>query len=138
MEKLIAILFLVVLAAVVGKNLLSGNPVLPLRVLSGEIQNPHPAASPLHAQQQVFVDRFNADPELRARFAGTFSSKGLYAELSGAKQLTFGQRIAAVFANPVGSSDRDACWAINTIALTSAQRSPDHAGQTARLIRGGQ
>lgn len=238
MKKLIGILFLVVLAAVVGKNLLSGKPILPLRVLSGEVQNPYPAGSALHAQQQVFVDRFNADPELRARFAGTFTSKGLYAELTralqrGARSLDsgqlmsltkamaaviprlpqhscaklvrprddfdealgadfraalerlpahhhrnfwefylqalkaeiqqlpekpidqaarerallelgsrypgqFGQRIAGVFDDPVGASDEDACWAINTLTHTSTQLSPDHAEQIARLLWGGQ
>ena len=238
MKKLIAILFLVVLAAVVGKNLLSGDSVLPLKVFSGEIKNPYPAGSALHAQQQVFVDRFNADPDLRARFAGTFTSKGLYAELTralqrGARSLDsgqlmtmtkamaaviprlpqhscaklirpkddfdpalaadfrdalerlppqhhrnfwefylqalkaeiqqlpekpidlaarerallelgsrypgqFGERLVAVSANPVGASDEDACWAINTLTHTSTQLSPDHAEQMARLLWGGE
>jgi hypothetical protein len=223
---------------VVGKNLLSGNGVLPLQSLSGQLQNPYPPGSALYAQQQVFVDRFNADPELRARFAGTFSSKGLYAELTRAlqrgarsldsKQLLsltkamaaviprlpqhscaklirprddfdpelgadfraalerlpphhhrnfwefylqalkaeiqqlpeipvdmaareralldlgsrypgqFGQRISAVFANPSGAADEDACWAMNTITHTSTQLSPDHAEQMARLLWGGE
>lgn len=86
MKKLLVFLFLVVLAAVLGKQLITGSGPLPLGRSSGMMVNPYPPGSALHAQQQEFVDRFNADPELRERFAGTFSSKGLYAELTRALQ----------------------------------------------------
>lgn len=238
MKKLIAILFLVVLLAVAGKQLVTGEGPLPLGRSMGMMVNPYPPGSALHAQQQVFVDRFNADPELRARFSGTFTSKGLYAELTralqrGARSLDsgqlmtmtkamaaviprlpqhscaklirphddfdealgadfraalerlpphhhrnfwefylqalkaeiqqlpekpvdlaarerallelgarypgqFGQRISAVFADPVAAADEDACWAINTLTHTSTQLSPDHAEQMARLLWGGE
>ncbi|KFN48425.1 hypothetical protein [Arenimonas metalli] len=82
MKKLLLILALVIGAAVVGKSLLSDQPVLLLA--SGELKNPYAPGSALHAQQQEFVDQFNADPQLRDRFAGTFTSKGLYAEMDAA------------------------------------------------------
>lgn len=238
MKKLIGWLFVIVLVAVVGKQLATGEGPLPLGGSSAVMVNPYAPGSALHAQQQVFVDRFNADPDLRARFAGTFTSKGLYAELNralkrGARSLDsaqlmsltkamaaviprlpqqscaklirprddldealgadfraalerlppqhhrnfwefylqalkaeiqelpekpidlaareralldlgarypgqFGQRISAVFANPVGASDEDACWAINTLTHTSTQLAPDNAEQMARLLWGGE
>lgn len=80
MKKLLIGLVLVIAAAVVYKEVGKGGvPVL--RQIGGEMINPYPPGSSLHAQQQEFVDRFNADPALRERFAGTFSSKGLYAEV---------------------------------------------------------
>ncbi|HEX4852641.1 hypothetical protein [Arenimonas sp.] len=82
MKKLLLILALVVGAAVVGKSLLKDQPVL--LISSGEVRNPYAPGSALHAQQQEFVDQFNADPQLRERFAGTFTSKGLYAEMDAA------------------------------------------------------
>lgn len=84
MKKLL--LFLVVLVAVSAglKAMLAGDT--PLMRSSGMLENPYPPGSPLHAQQQEFVDQFNADPKLRERFAGDFTSKGLYAEVSGALQ----------------------------------------------------
>ena len=86
MKKLIGWLFAIVLVAVVGKQLATGEGPLPLGGSSAVMVNPYAPGSALHAQQQVFVDRFNADPELRERFAGTFTSKGLYAELTRALQ----------------------------------------------------
>jgi len=238
MKKVFGWLFVIVLVAVVGKQLATGEGPLPLGGSSAVMVNPYAPGSALHAQQQVFVDRFNADPELRARFAGTFTSKGLYAELNralqrGARSLDsaqlmsltkamaaviprlpqrscaklirprddfdlalgadfraalerlppqhhrnfwkfylqalkaeiqqlpekpvdlaarerallglgsrypgqFGQRLSAVFADPMGAADEDACWAINTLTHTSTQLSPDHAEQMARLLWGGQ
>lgn len=84
MKKLFLILVFLVGVSVVGKALLSDEPVL--RLTSGELANPYPPGSALHAQQQEFVDQFNADPKLRDRFAGSFTSKGLYAEVTGALQ----------------------------------------------------
>ena len=59
-------------------------------------------------------------------------------QLGARYQGQFGQRLAAVLDNPVGSADEDACWAINTLTHTSTQLSPDHAEQLARLLWGGQ
>ena len=82
MKKLLFILVLIAGAAVVGKALLTDQPIL--RFNSGMMKNPYPPGSALFTQQQEFVDQFNADPALRDRFAGTFTSKGLYAEMNGA------------------------------------------------------
>src|SRR5688500_1534770 len=79
MKKLIVVVVLAVLAGIVWKESSRGGVAL-LRV-EGELRNTQAPNSPLHAQEQVFIDRFHADPALRERFAGTFSSKGLYAEL---------------------------------------------------------
>ncbi|WP_290889668.1 hypothetical protein [Arenimonas sp.] len=84
MKKLLVFLVLVIGAAMWGKSMLTGEPIL--RVGSSELVNPYPPGSALHAQQQEFVDQFNADPKLRDRFAGRFTSKGLYAEVTGALQ----------------------------------------------------
>lgn len=98
MKKLIVVVLLLIAAAVVYKEMgKDGAPAL-LRN-SGEISNPYPVGSALHAQQQEFVDRFNADPALRERFAGSFTSKGLYAEMNralrrGARSLASEQLIA--------------------------------------------
>ena len=98
MKKLLVAVVLLIAAAVVYKETgRDGAPVA--RRISGEISNPYPAGSPLHAQQQEFVDRFNADPALRERFAGSFTSKGLYAELNralrrGARSLPSAQLIS--------------------------------------------
>ena len=86
MAKLMGWVFVIVLLAVVGKQLVTGDGPLPLGGSVRLMVNPYPVGSALHAQQQVFVDRFNADPELRERFGGNFTSKGLYAELTGALQ----------------------------------------------------
>jgi hypothetical protein len=97
-KKLLIVVVLLIVAAVVYKEMGKGGlPVI--RQLSGEISNPYPPGSALHAQQQEFVDRFNADPALRERFAGTFTSKGLYAEMNralkrGARSLPSAQLIA--------------------------------------------
>lgn len=79
MKKFLIIFVLLAVAAVVVKKQRSDQPIF--RTADQGIVNVLSPASPLYAQQQVFVDRFNADPELRKRFAGTFSSKGLFAEI---------------------------------------------------------
>lgn len=84
MKKFLVFLVLVVGGAMWVKSKLSGEPII--HIGSGELVNPYPPGSALHAQQQEFVDRFNADPKLRERFAGRFTSKGLYAEVTGALQ----------------------------------------------------
>ena len=75
-------LVVVLVAAVAWKEMGKRGFDLESMQIGGEMHNPLPPASPLYAQQQAFVDRFNADPKLRERFAGRFSSKGLYAELN--------------------------------------------------------
>ena len=99
MKKLLVVVVLLIAAAVVYKEMGKGGGIPGVRQLSGEISNPYPPGSPLHAQQQEFVDRFNADPALRDRFAGSFTSKGLYAEMNralkrGARSLPSAQLIA--------------------------------------------
>ncbi len=84
MKKLWFLLVLIAGAAVVGKALLTDQPIL--RINSGMMKNPYEPGSALYAQQQEFVDQFNADPALRERFAGTFTSKGLYAEVTNAME----------------------------------------------------
>ena len=98
MKKLLMVVVLVIVAAVVYKE--TGGTAAVVRSFSGEIRNPYPPGSALHAQQQEFVDQFNADPLLRERFAGTFSSKGLYAEMKkalerGARSLPGDQLVTA-------------------------------------------
>lgn len=80
MKKLLVVLLLV-FAVIAAKDLISGRS--PLASLTGPVTmiNHFPPSSPLHAQQQYLVDRFNAEPALRKRFAGIVSSKGMYAEL---------------------------------------------------------
>jgi hypothetical protein len=80
MGKWIVVAVLLLAAAVAWKETRPGGAV-PLQ-LDGRLVNTLPEASPLYAQQQEFIDRFNADPALRERFAGTFTSKGLFAEMN--------------------------------------------------------
>lgn len=235
MKKLLIALVLLIAAAVAFKELRSGG--IDLVKADGGIVNTLASTSPLYAQQQQFVDRFNADPQLRERFAGTFTSKGLFAEVQmalkrGGQSLDgpslvkvtkamaamiprlpqhscaklmrpaddfdlalgrdidaalerlpaihhynlwdfylralkaevtnapvlridpvarqnalmllgekfpgrFGERLAAVVRDPVGASDEDACWAINTLTHNATQLSPDSAEALARLIWAG-
>jgi hypothetical protein len=82
MKKWIVVVLLVLVAAVAWKEMNKNGGGLRLPGTSGELVNTLPPSSPHHAQQQEFIDRFNADPELRDRFAGSFTSKGLYAEVN--------------------------------------------------------
>lgn len=79
MKKLLIVLVLLIAGAVLFKEMKSGG--LPVLKSDGGIVNTLAPTSPLYAQQQRFVDQFNADPQLRERFAGTFTSKGLFAEV---------------------------------------------------------
>ena len=80
--KWIVVLVVLIVGAVAyqemsrGGGLSFGEPPMMVNTL--------PPTSPLYAQQQEFVDRFNADPELRERFADQLTSKGLYAEMRNA------------------------------------------------------
>jgi hypothetical protein len=52
-----------------------------LSLVQGEFKNPYPPSSPLYPATQEFVAGVNADDRLRSRFAGTFTRRGLYAEM---------------------------------------------------------
>jgi hypothetical protein len=43
-----------------------------------ELENPYPAASPLHADHQAFIDKVNADPRILARLADAGSEDAAY------------------------------------------------------------
>lgn len=78
MKKLVVIILLLLVAVVGLKQVINGkSPVFG----SSEwvMQNPYAPGSPLYAQNQRVVDRFNAEPDLRKRFAGANDSKELYA-----------------------------------------------------------
>lgn len=100
MKKLLLVLLLV-FAVFAAKDIISGRS--PLASLTGPatMVNRFPPSSPLYAQQQYLVDRFNAEPALRKRFAGIVTSKGLYAEMQTALRRGAGslgeQRITAMF-----------------------------------------
>ena len=76
MKKLL--LFVALIAAIViGNNLLHGRTAMQMRTVM--LTNPYSPTSPLYADQQAFVDKFNGNEKLRNRFAGEMTSKGLYA-----------------------------------------------------------
>jgi len=79
-EKLFVVLLLA-LAVIGAKQMLSGRS--PLAALTGPVTmvNRFSPGSPLYAQEQHLVDRFNAEPALRERFAGIATRKGMYAEV---------------------------------------------------------
>lgn len=54
----------------------------PLSLVAAKLTNPYPPSSPLYAAGQQFVNGVNADPTLRDRFSGTFTRRGLYAEVT--------------------------------------------------------
>lgn len=73
------ILFLIALiaAVIIGNNLMHGRSALQMRDI--KLVNLYDRNSPLYADHQAFVDRFNANDKLRNRFASEITSKGLYA-----------------------------------------------------------
>ena len=79
MPKWVWFLLLVAVGVGAHKVFFAEGAVLPLG--AREFSNPYPPGSALFDQHQSFVDRANADPKLRERFARTLDSKGLYAEL---------------------------------------------------------
>lgn len=235
MKKLL--LVLVALAAIVyfGKKLASGQPLFAASRVT--LVNPYAPSSPLHADHQAFVDKFNANDKLAERYSGVIDSKGLYAAwqaalrqgartlsgdrlievtrsqvailprmseagcaklirprddfdevlgadirqaveqlpprhhkamtsffhdalvaemdgkpvisvddaaLNGALQALgqrypgeYGERLVRVMKDPVGASDEDACWALNTLLHTATQLPPDHAEAFLRRTLGG-
>jgi hypothetical protein len=74
------VLAAIVALLVLGKRWLSGDS--PLSLVTLNVTNPYPASSPFHEASQRFVDGVNADPKLKARFAGTFTQRGLYSEIN--------------------------------------------------------
>lgn len=77
MKKILIALALLLGIAIIGKNLRSEHPLVQMG--SAKLVNPYASKSPLYASHQVFVDKFNANEKLVARFSGAISSKGLYA-----------------------------------------------------------
>jgi hypothetical protein len=77
MKKIIITLLVLLGIAMLAKNLMSDHPLVQLG--SAKLVNPYAPTSPLYASHQAFVDKFNGNPKLVARFSGTASSKGLYA-----------------------------------------------------------
>ena len=76
MKKLL--LFIALIAAIViGNNLFHGRTVFQMR--TPMLVNPYPQSSPMYADQQAFVDKFNGNVKLRDHYAGIITSKGLYA-----------------------------------------------------------
>lgn len=82
MKKLI-ITVLVLAALAAGYKELNRGGGLPFQE-AGRFTNDLPTTSPLYAQQQEFVDRLNADEALRKRYAGDFTSQGMYSEMTNA------------------------------------------------------
>jgi len=76
MKKLLLFIALIA-AAVIGNNLFHGRTAMQMRAVM--LTNPYLPTSPLYADQQAFVDKFNRNEKLRNRFAGELTSKGLYA-----------------------------------------------------------
>lgn len=77
MKKILISLIALVAIAMLGKNLMSDKPLLQMG--SVKLVNPYAPSSPLYADHQAFVDKFNANEKLLDRFSGAISSKGLYA-----------------------------------------------------------
>ena len=77
MKKILIALGIIVVLAVLYKQSQSGGVNLPfMRV---HMVNPLPQSSALYQQHQAFVDKFNANDKIIAKFGGTISSKGLFA-----------------------------------------------------------
>jgi hypothetical protein len=76
MKKLL--LFIALIAAgVIGNNMFHGRTAFQMRTL--KLVNTYSPSSPLYADEQAFVDKFNANDKLRGHYAGIITSKGLYA-----------------------------------------------------------
>ncbi len=77
MKKILIALLILIVGSVLYKATQQGGVRLPF----GRVQmiNPLPPSSPLYQQHQDFVDRFNANEKIIAKFGGTISSKGLFA-----------------------------------------------------------
>ena len=50
----------------------------PLGLVTADLVNPYPQASPLFPASQRFVEGINADPKLKSRFAAGLTTRGLY------------------------------------------------------------
>ena len=81
--KWVVVLVVLIVGAVVYKEMGRGGGGLSF----GEppkMVNLLPPTSPLYAQQQEFVDKFNADMALRERYADQLTTQGIYSEMRGA------------------------------------------------------
>ena len=76
MKKLLLLIALIV-AGAIGNNMFHGRTAFQMRTVM--LVNPYPTTSPMYADQQAFVDRFNSNTKLRDHYAGVITSKGLYA-----------------------------------------------------------
>jgi hypothetical protein len=76
MKKLL-LLVAIIAAIIVGNNLFHGRTAMQMHTVM--LVNPYPKSSPMYADEQAFVDKFNGNVKLRDRYAGTITSKGLYA-----------------------------------------------------------
>lgn len=77
MKKIFFGLLALFALAMLVKHLGSDKPLLQMG--SVKLINPYTPGSPLYADHQVFVDRFNANEKLAERYSDVISSKGLYA-----------------------------------------------------------
>ncbi|MEO8002776.1 MAG: hypothetical protein ABI644_12950, partial [Arenimonas sp.] len=77
MKKILIAMLILIVGSVLYKTTQHGGISLPF----GRVQmiNPLPPGSPLYQQHQAFVDRFNSNEKIVAKFGGTISSKGLFA-----------------------------------------------------------
>jgi len=77
MKKILIALVALVVIAVLYKQSQNGGIHMPFSKV--QMVNPLAKTSPLYQQHQAFVDRFNANEKITAKFGGTISSKGLFA-----------------------------------------------------------
>ena len=77
MKKLLLIVAIVGLL-VLGKRWLDDES--PLGLVTADLVNPYPSASPLYPASQRFVEGINADPRLKSRFADRLTRRGLYSQ----------------------------------------------------------
>lgn len=84
----------------------------------------------LRALQAEVNDAPRVRPDLAARERALTSLGQRYPGV-------FGQRLQGVLRDPVGASDKDACWAINSMTHTATQLAPDSAEALSRLLWGG-
>ena len=77
MKKILIALAIIIVLAVLYKE--SGSGGLSLPFMRVQMVNPLPQTSPIYQQHQAFVDKFNSNEKIIAKFGGTISSKGLFA-----------------------------------------------------------
>jgi hypothetical protein len=77
MKKILLALLALIILAVGYKATQQGGVSLPF--MGAQMINPLPQSSPLYQQHEAFVQRFNANEKIIAKFGGAISSKGLFA-----------------------------------------------------------